>query len=489
MNMKKILFFALLLAGFTACDMDVNDDPNYPSEVSNELIFPAAQNAMAVSVGDAMYNYAGFFAQYVDQMPEANQYNDIAEYNFDDGNTLFNRPYSNLYSGALADLQVITNNSTNTTDLFAATVLRVFCFQLLVDNLDFVPYTEALQGSATPAPKWDGGQSVYEGILHELDAAEASLGNEPMSLTDLLINKNVSQWRGFANALRLRMYLRFIDANVDAANYTNKVKALVDAGNFFTGDIKYDVFSDEADKRNPWYSTNRVRLTTNHVGSYPIINYLLITKDPRIEYNFEKAENSGEYAGELPGSKAVLTAKKNADYSALKYYATKPVYFFTQSELQFLLAEVYMRFYNDEARAQAAYEAAISADFAARGMNSPEVMYGAGGSVAWSTATTAEKKLELIYMQKWVALCYMDHMEAWSEIRRTDVPKLSARSASEINDNSTVYTAGELIVPMRNALGGNNMAKRVPYPQTAIDLNGNTPKDILSSTPVWWDVK
>ncbi|MCS2767725.1 hypothetical protein NXV33_26770 [Bacteroides thetaiotaomicron] len=35
----------------------------------------------------------------------------------------------------------------------------------------------------------------------------------------------------FANALRLRMYLRFIDANIDAASYTEKVKTLVQTTN------------------------------------------------------------------------------------------------------------------------------------------------------------------------------------------------------------------------------------------------------------------
>ncbi|WP_298651339.1 SusD/RagB family nutrient-binding outer membrane lipoprotein [uncultured Proteiniphilum sp.] len=488
--MKKIFIYVILFAGLFACDLDINNDPSYPSDVSADLIFPSAQNAMATVIGDQLYNYSGFFAQYYDQMPEANQYNNEAEYNLDVARTVFNRPYQNLYAGALADLQDIFSKTTNTSNLFAAQVLRTFCFQVLVDNLNVVPYTEALQGSAIPSPAWDNGQSVYEGVLAELDEAESALGSELMTLSDLLLSQNMSQWRGFANALRLRMYLRFIDANIDAANYTSKVKALVDAGNFFSGDVKYDVFADEANKRNPWYSTNRASLAANHVASYPIIEYLKITNDPRIEYNFERATNTGDFAGELPGSKQVLTANKNADFSFMKYYPTKPVYFFTQSELQFLLAEIYLRFYDDNARAQAAYEAAIDADFSARGMEeSPETMYGTGRAVAWSTATTTADKLELIYMQKWVALCYMDHMEAWSELRRTDVPELSPHTGAAINADATIYTAGNLIAPMTNALGGQTLIKRVPYPQTAIDRNKNTPSPVSSSTAVWWDVK
>lgn len=487
--MKKILLLTSIVLGLTSCNLDVNTDPNYPSEVSPSLLLPSAQNFIAATVGDGMYNYAGFFSQYFDQMPEANQYNQIAEYDFTESDQIIDRSYRNLYAGALMDLNKVLQHEESTSgDKYAATILRAFCFQLLVDNMDKTPYAESLLGSSNSMPVWDNGKDVYTGILQEMDAAEEALGSSTMSSNDLLLGKNLNQWKGFANALRLRMYLRFIDANEDAAGYTAKLKTLIDAGEFFTGDIKYDVFTDETNKRNPWYATNKVKLANNHVAGYAITTYLTSTSDPRISYNFVKAANSGSYAGELPGSKQVLASKKNADYSALNYYATKPVYFFTQSELQFLLAESYLRFYNDATRAKTAYEAGIDADFAARNLSNASQMYGTGGTVAWSSVTTQAAQLELIYMQKWVALCYMDHMEAWSEIRRTDCPKWSAKTASEINADPTIYTAGDLIKPMRNGLG-TGVVKRMFFPLSARQLNKNTPAAVEITTPVWWDVK
>ena len=487
--MKKIILFVSLAAFLTGCSLDVNTDPNYPSSVSASLVLPAAQNAIATVVGDGMYNYAGFFAQYYDQMPESNQYNTITEYNFTEQSSLIDRSYRTLYAGALEDLDVVLKDANATAaDRYAATVLRAFSFQLLVDNMDKVPYTEALQGSANSMPKWDEGKSVYEGVLAELDAAETNLGSDQLTCADLLLNKDLAQWKGFANALRLRMLLRLHDAGTDQ---TAKIKALVSAGIFFKGDVKFAAYSDEADKRNPWYSANNVNLNTNnHVASYPIVSYLQSTSDPRIAYNFTKATKTGTYAGELPGSKVELSTKKNADYSWMNYYAIKPVYFFTQSELQFLLAETYLRLYSDDAKAKAAYEAGIDADFAARNISeSPSVMYGTGGAVAWSTAVDNTAKLNLIYMQKWVALCYMDHMEAWSEIRRTDVPKLSGKTAKEINADPTIYTPGELISPMRNGLGVGSLVKRMYFPLVARQLNTNTPASVVATTPVWWDIK
>ena len=485
--MKKIFTYSLLLACLSGCDLDINTDPNNPSEVPAALILPAVENAIAVTIGDGMYNYAGFFAQYYDQLPEANQYNDLTEYLITESSQVIDRSYSNLYSRALEDVNAILKLTTNPSDRFAATVLRAFSFQLLVDNMGQVPYSEALQGSANAMPKWDSGQSVYEGVLAELEQAESALDGSNMECADLLLNKDVNQWKGFANALRLRMYLRFIDAGVDVAGYTTKLKALIDKNEFFENEIQFDVFNDQADKRNPWYSANKVNLAMNHTAAYPIITYLNVTNDPRIAYSFEQAAATGDYQGAIPGSKTELK-KKNADYSGMKYYATKPVSFFTQSQVQFLLAESYLRFYNDDAKAKKAYEAGITADFTVRKIDEdPATMYGAGGSVAWSSAATTEDKLTLIYMQKWVALCYMDHMEAWSEIRRTDCPKLSPKSAREIHENSTVYTAGNLISPMRNGFGAGTYIKRMFFPVSARRLNVNTPAEVPATTPIWWD--
>ena len=168
--------------------------------------------------------------------------------------------------------------------------------------------------------------------------------------------------------------------------------------------------------------------------------------------------------------------------------ATKPVYFFTQAELQFLIAEVYARFHNDDANAKSAYEAGVTADFAVRGFAGQENTI-LEGACAWSAASTQADKLNLIYMQKWVSLFYMDHMEAWSEIRRTDCPKLSSYSAAQIQANESVYTPGELVAPWTNGLEAGGLMKRMTYPLSARQQNVNTPAGVPGSTPVWWDIK
>ena len=488
--MKKIyLLVAAGLMMISSCDLDINQDPNYPTkaDISAELQFPSVISAIADASGDQMFNYAGFFSQYFDQMPEANQYNDLAELNIDESKDIINRCYRNLYAGALMDIEDIKTKTTNTANLFANQVMRVQTFQLLVDNTSETPYTEALNPSNS-SPKYDDGKTVYEGVLNELDAAEAALSGDVMTMTDPLLNKNLSQWKGYANALRLRMYLRLIDGGQN--EYQAKAKALVAEGNFFTGDVAWDVFSDQEGQYNPWYQSV-FRLTNNHCAAYPIVSYMQNTGDPRLSYAIKARESDGTYVGQFPGSKQepaiVGTSYKNKDVSTINYDVAHamPIYLFTQSELQFLIAEVEKRFNNNDAAAKAAYEAGVEADFALRGTAGADTFLAGSGS--WDAAAD---KLNLLYMQKWVALFMHDHMEAWSEIRRTDVPALSASSAAQIKANPLVYTPGDLIAPAVNKKGGDGIALSMPYSSDSRKYNVNTPAKARQITDkVFWDVK
>lgn len=489
----------------TGCNLDINDNPNYPSgsAVTADLVFPSAENFIAASLGGIMFNYGGFFAQYWEQAPTTNQYNDLAELDIDEGSDLFTRCYRNLYAGALEDIEDVKSKTTSTADLFACAVLRAQTYQLLVDNMSDAPYTEALQGAANTSPKWDDGQTIFEGILAELDEAEANLSSSDlMTVTDPMLGKDINQWKGYANALRLRIYLRMIDGGINASEYTSKAVALVNANNFFTGDVAWDVYSDASGQYNPWAglyydSSSIISGSANHCASHPLLSYMSITNDPRISYGFSPRAKDDTFVGQYPGSKTVtgswlgLGASYNDDYvSIVKYSVSKalPVYLFTQSELQFLIAEVQLRFNNNESAAKTAYEAGVTEDFTSRSAAGVASFLSATRT-GWDNQSTTTAKLNLIYMQKWVALFYRDHMEAWSEIRRTDVPALSSASAKEINDNPTVYTAGDLIEPYINYINVGGLAKRVPYPSSARSLNKNTPAAKLLSDKVFWDIK
>ena len=498
--MKKIfiLMFAAGMMALTGCDLDVNDNPNVPGSetITPSLLFPSVENAIADVVGDQMFNYGGFFAQYFEQAPTANQYNDLAELNIDEGSDLFNRCYSVIYAGALTDINDIMSKTDNPSDLFACTVLRAQAFQLIVDNLSDAPYTEALQGSANAMPIWDDGQTVYEGVLKELDDAEAALAGDPITMTDPMCGQDLDKWIQYANTLRMRMYLRLIDGGINASTYTGKLQALLNNNNFITSDVMWDVYSNASGQYNPWYGAFYRLGTYNHCAAYPIVSYMNLTGDPRRAYAMNKSVKNGEYEGQIPGSKTLtgdwlgISSSYNNDYVSLINYsrfAAAPIYLFSLAERYFLEAEAQLRFNNNSSKAKAAYENALYADIVNKTGDASAANDFIGSSrVSWDNASN---KLNLIYMQKWVALFMVDHMEAWSEIRRTDVPALSSLTAAQVFSSPTDYTAGEMINPGVNHIVAQGLAKRVPYPSTARTLNKNTPEAKLLSDRVFWDAK
>jgi hypothetical protein len=491
--MKKItLIFLIVSIGlFYRCEsyLDVNDDPNYPTEVENGLVLPAAENYIAARLGEGIFNFGGFFAQYWDQAVEANQYNNIAEYNI--LQSFFNREYRDLYAGALTDLDVVRKQAADIEawgDYLAATVLRAYTFQILVDCMDQAPYTEALQGSAVPMPKWDNGKDIYEEIISELDEALSKVTAGSTVSADLLLNRKINEWVAFANAMKLKLYMRSSDIMDNGA----KIMELINSGSiYFSDNIKMDVYTNNPEKRNPWYECNWSGSglgTINNIASYPIIAYLEGTRDPRISSLYDKTLNdTTQYKGLIPGSKTQVIGAKTKDYSYPVMTATTPVYFYTLSELNFFIAEAQLKFGNSDSDAKVAYEAAIKANFDLHGVaNADEFI--SRPIVAWNNATTKEEKLKLIGLQKWVALCMVNHFEAWSEIRRLDYPRYSSYSAEEIYKDESLYTLGELIIPWVNYLNG-GVVKRVPFPEIAVQLNNNTPDQKVVTTPVWWDVK
>jgi hypothetical protein len=112
-----------------------------------------------------------------------------------------------------------------------------------------------------------------------------------------------------------------------------------------------------------------------------------------------------------------------------------------------------------------------------------------GNRVNWDAQASDANRLNLIYMQKWAALFYRDHMEAWSEVRRTDVPATSVATGKQIFEDPSVYTPGQMIVPALNYIQAGGLCKRVPYPSTARQLNKNTPESKWLSDRVFWDAK
>ena len=482
--MKKILILLTIISIISvSCEnwLDVNDNPNVPTEVTVDLVLPAAQASIAVQVGGMLFNTGGFYAQYWSQAPEANQYNGLDK--FDVKTDFLDNQYTELYAGALNDLEYIRTASMAEEDwgnYLVATVLRAYTYQLLVDLFDKVPYAEALQGTAILSPVFDDGKTVYDGIVSEIDAAlgNVTTGNAVAS-TDMLLGADINEWIGFANALKLKIFMRQSET---ADKHQAEINALIDANNFMTMDVMFSSFAEEQNKRNPWYDTDVDRLGgVNHVATRNIILYMSTNGDPRLSEIWAPATGSNEFNGNFPAGKTI-PGIANADFSFPIVGETQPVYLYTMAELYFFIAEAELRYNSDNAAAKAAYEMAIDASLALRGISTP-------GSDLYGTGETLEfdGTHKQIMMQKWAALALVNNIEAWFEIKRTEYPPISASSANDILGDPGLYTAGDRIRPYENNLGDGNWLTRFYYPDAAISSNENAPSQVTLTDKVWWD--
>ncbi|MFI3263935.1 MAG: SusD/RagB family nutrient-binding outer membrane lipoprotein [Rikenellaceae bacterium] len=512
--MKKIVLSLILATGLcVSCSdyLDVNTDPNNPTDVSVDLIMPAAQTHLATTMAVYLQAYTGFFAQYFDQGLGANAYNELCDYSF--GTDQFDDIYEDTYAATLEDLhqiQIKCEEDADWGNYFAATVLRCYAFQVIADLFGSAPYSEALLGSANATPAWDGGSDIYAGLLAELDAAEALLEGSETVTAGYILTGDVSEWVKVANTLRLKLLMR----GSFAQDNSTAIKALISEGNFITSDVEFDAFEATDNKRNPWYET--YDNSTSMVAAYPIASIYIYHKDTRIPALFEYNDN-GNIFGLIPGSKND-TARNQTEYNedqSLQSYIylidnpyidmeVRPISLLTTMELNFFLAEAYLRFYSDDASAEAAYHAAVDASFdmynTLGGSTAAEsLVYGAGKYGEWPSAGSEEDKLEVIGLQKWIGLAMVNNMESWCELRRMGYPSLSSVSGT-LMLNSTeeeypTYTAGDQITPTCSIFLPTNssLLQSVYFPTASSTLNPNTPSNGTGTTQlmneIWWDVR
>jgi hypothetical protein len=97
----------------------------------------------------------------------------------------------------------------------ASMVLKAYMFGLIADLWGDAPYTEALraeEGAGYFKPAFDSQQSIYQGILADLETANTLLSQEggiPINAAqDVLFGGDLGKWRKFTNSLALRYYMR-----------------------------------------------------------------------------------------------------------------------------------------------------------------------------------------------------------------------------------------------------------------------------------------
>lgn len=495
--MKKILnlFLVSLAIVATSCsdDLDINTNPNTPPEINAGLALSAAEGSIATVLGGEFFNLGGMYAQYYTQAPGAGQYDEIERYNL--GTDYANRAWSELYAGALNDLEYVKTEalaSEQTGTYLIATTLQAYTYQYLVDLFGDVPYAEALAGSDNITPTPTPGEEVYSDLIasinEALNAYEANPVASDVENQDLIYNGNIDRWIEFANTLKLRLYIRMSETSqADAAAVTE----LLNEGNFLSQNAAFAAYEDAINKRNPFYDVQIDYLgNVNTVASNSLLEFYSGNQDPRISEVYT-VDNEGIYEGidQGAGLSVDMGGKLAKEYSRPNISATHPVFLLSVPESKFLQAEAELR-YGSVANAEELYQEGIETSFElyanleGSSLDLANVdaanFYGEGEVYDFDATADFESQLESIIVQKWAALANVNNLEAWIETLRTGYPVIT-------DPEDPAYEEGRRIISLASILPGNQVPLSLYYPDLAVERNRNIEQKPDLLQPVWWN--
>ncbi len=298
MKFKYKIWASLLVVGlFSACDLDLLDDPNAvtPDNASAELLM----NNVFIEFAQTVYTMTNVTQDYVRLSPMTGSelYNDAY------GPEGYDFTWSQAYSTLFPDLNLVIERSTEagiTTYSGVAKVLKAYLMFSLVDMFGDIPYSDAFQGTDKLSPALDDDEAVYTAAFELLNSAIADLSDPKGAAitSDLYYNGSIPKWLKLANTLKLRYYLttRFVNPNALteinnlAADPTKIISLTADDFDFHYGfnreapDSRHPYYSDGYEDGGPgWYQSN-YRMWTMFGEKE--------TEDPRIRYYYYRQDCS-----------------------------------------------------------------------------------------------------------------------------------------------------------------------------------------------------
>ena len=496
--MKKVFLIATIVSGLTltSCDsyLDINQSPNSPTEenMTSSIMMPAAEANLIATYGDYMRIVGGYYAQYYAQTFGTSNYLDYSQFSM--SATRSRSAYTQLTSRTLKSLDYVLRFSREEQEwgtYLAATTLKAFTYQVLVDCYGEVPYTEAMQDLANMSPKYDEGADIYAALIDSLDFALSKVLPANKVCTNMLYpDEDATNWIRFANAVKLKILMR----ESGVKDVQAKLDALVAENNFPIEDVEYkNMFKNESGQMSPFYaeefSSAWGSTQQNVVANIAIIGTMQQSgyTDPRLP-KFFKMNGNKEYTGGISGTNFSTSSTFKSTYWCRPVASyDMPVSLISVSEIEFFLSEYYAK-KGDAANAASHYASAVEASFASTGVD------GADAYVAKFPYDQNNYK-KVIGVAKWVALAGVNPFESWCEIRRLDYPAFGEVKGSDMYNLQSdasyapdLYVPGTLYTPIQvfGQVGANKLLERWPYAESSSARNGNAPQFPGYTTPVFW---
>ena len=512
MKLKIITLTALVGLALAGCKkdwLDINKNPSSLPTSTPDFVFTAAANRIG---GYLDPNENGSY--WAGQWTQSSTYIiSTAIFSYQFNNTNFN--WWDTYYDILEDFQFVIDNADAKGQPYfkgPAKVMKAYIYQQLVDQYGNVPYSDALKGVGSLAPKFDDQKTIYESLAKLLDSAVVDIKANTFAgvgkPADIILAGNNTNWVRFANSLKLRLLIRQSRMTGRDAYITAEINKAAAATEGFLG-VGQDVacnpgYVSSAGKLNPFYERWGYNSTggAQALARYPrptkfLFDFLISTKDtfrmkrlayaaggengsaPGVSVKEEKIDN---YVG-VPFGAASGYLSQNTSYPGpsviVKGIFNKPMIVMTAAESYFLLAEAKQRYgaavtlpaNGTDGTAKGYYEQGVKESFRLTGTAAAAATTLLSSGLDLADWNASPDKLKAIWMQKWVSLVNFGGLEAWSEFRRTNFP-VTPPSAS---------TSPTAKLPLR-----------LFYPSTELGSNGDNIAaqgtiDVFTSR-IFWDV-
>lgn len=534
--MKKIFYSIIIifLFGVWGCQdfLDINEDPNNPTETTPALLLPSIELNIVNSVGMGTSGLSSYLSVYMHQTTRRSTFD---AYNSNGTDFAVQAAWSQFYSQALQDIEelLIISEADGSPHYYGVgLILKAFSYSILVDVWGDVPFMEANDFPAILYPTLSSDDQIYDQVLEMLDtgidsiAVESSL--QSPNTEDVIYAGDLDNWRKFANTLKLKL-LNQMRLSADVSAQITELLAEDDLIGDQDEDFELEYGTSQSpENRHPGFIADYT--ATRRINYISIWFYEILTgqnaniynsiQDPRLPYYFfnqldgNDPENPPEYqdgdflsiyfgssgpnqAGQQDNSQTLVglypyggaydddgggSADQNSGSGAVaQRILTYTDRLFIEAELALagtISADDSAKFHQavsaafDKLQEIVDYENGIGSQ-SVPDPDEDDVTDYINGVVALYDQASDERKLEMIMTQKWIA-SFGYAVDTYNDYRRTGYPVL--------------YNPDTDNLPFTNSLGP--YPSSLPYPQREIELNSlNISQKVdLATEKVFWDV-
>lgn len=365
--------------------------------------------------------------------------------------------------------------------MFAARVVYADQTSQMVDLWGDIPFSEAgqlnLNGEGV-APKFDDASEIYATLLSQLEKAADYFATTELESTvaaafakqDILLEGNLDRWARYANSLRLRLLMR-ISFQDEAKAQTDVMEMLNNPDAYpLVDEPAYDVLLEPLTTYNDNMRNALTEVSSQIAPEFLLDDILKPANDPRIRVWFDKNSSGGipneDYVS-MPSDLSSTEQETNIsqgkyailDSATFQFNRAFPGIVINSAEVNFLKAEAYQRWGNT-GDAKIAYEQgvtdAVNFMFYLNSLGggteeeiTPEELTNLLASPSVAYAGTNDELLAKIWTQKWLSFGFIQSIQSWAEVRRTNTPSLTflpdpSTPDAELPPSRLLYPSSEI---------------------------------------------